>query len=224
MPIPNWPAHERPREKLLAQGAATLSDAELLAIFLRTGARGKSAVDLGRNLLHEFGSLRYIVEADYERFCQGYGLGAAKYTQLQAALEIAKRYLHETLKRTPALHNPKNTHDYLTAHLRNHEHEVFACLFLDSAHHVIRFDKLFYGTINHATVHPREIVKRALLCNAAAVILAHNHPSGIAEPSQADKQITRCIQKALQLVDVKVLDHMIIGDGHVTSFAERGLL
>jgi DNA repair protein RadC len=224
MAIIDWPVAERPREKLLAKGPAILSDAELLAIFLRTGVRGQSAVDLGRTLLQEFGSLRNIVGAEQSRFCQGRGLGVAKYVQLQAVLEIAKRYLQETVERGNVLDNPYETRYFLTARLRGYEQEVFACLFLDNAHRVIRYDELFHGTINSTTVHPREIVKRALHYNAAAVIFAHNHPSGIAEPSTADQHMTQELKQALHIIDVRVLDHIIIGDGQVTSFVERGLL
>lgn len=224
MSISHWPKNERPREKLISQGPAKLSDAELLAIFLRTGVSGKTAVDLGRDLLQEFGSLRYIVGADRERFCKGRGLGLAKYAQLQAALEIALRYLQETLQRHDVMSNPQDTHRYLTARLRNREHEVFACLFLDNAHRVIQFEELFYGSINTTIIHPREVVKRALSHNAAAVIFAHNHPSGIAEPSDADKHITLRLKQALELVEIRVLDHIIIGDGQTASFASLGLL
>ena len=224
MSIIDWPQAERPREKLIAQGAIALSDAELLAIFLRTGTNGKTAVDLGRELLKKFGSLRGIVSAEYKQFCEHRGLGFAKYTQLQAALEIAFRYLHETLQRGDTLKSPRDTYRYLMARLRCEEREVFACLFLDNAHQIIRFEKLFYGTINYAVIHPREIVKKALTYNAAAIILAHNHPSGIAEPSKADKDITEQIKKALNLIDVRTLDHIIIGDGSVVSFSERGLI
>lgn len=224
MAISNWPINERPREKLLTQGAHTLSDAELLAIFLRTGIRGKTAVDLGRDLLHRFGNLRCIVTADKENFCKVQGLGLSKYVQLQATLEIAIRYLQETLKRDDVLANPQATTQYLTARLRDHEREVFACLFLDNANRVIQFLELFHGTINCATIHPREVVKHALSHNAAAVIFAHNHPSGNAEPSEADKNITQQLKHALDLVDIRVLDHIIVGDGQITSFSERGLL
>jgi len=224
MAITDWPQPERPREKLLSQGASALSDAELLAIFLRTGVKGKTAVDLGRSLLHEFGSLRQVVGADAKRFCAGYGLGLAKYVQLQAILEIARRYLHETLSRGDVMATPHETRHYLIARLRGYEREVFACLFLDNGHRVIRYEELFHGTINSAAVHAREVVKQALHHNAAAVIFAHNHPSGIAEPSIADQHITDQLKQALQMVDIRVLDHLIIGDGQITSFAERGLL
>lgn len=224
MPITDWPLDERPREKLLLRGPGALSDAELLAIFLRTGVRGKTAVDLARELLGAFGSLRALLEADHGQFCRGHGLGVAKYVQLQAVLEMGRRHLRETLARGDALSNPDDTRAYLTARLRGYAHEVFACLFLDNRHRTISFDELFHGTIDGASVHPREVVKRALHHNAAAVILAHNHPSGVAEPSLADELLTRRLKDALALVDIRVLDHLIIGDGQAVSFAERGLL
>lgn len=224
MPITDWPKQERPREKLLAHGVQTLSDAELLAIFLRTGVRGKTAVDLSRILLQKFGNLRQTAEAEFKDFCQVCGLGLAKFVQFQAALEMGKRCLEETLQRADVLQNPHDTQRYLTACLRVHQREVFGCLFLDNAHRVIRFEELFFGTIHSTNIHPREVVKRALAYNAAAVICAHNHPSGIAEPSQADIAITRHLKDALELIDVRLLDHMIIGDGQMTSLAERGLL
>jgi len=224
MTISTWPHAERPREKLLNQGPAALSDAELLAIFLRTGVRGKTAVDLGRDLLHKFGGLRHIVGTQREQFCKVHGLGLAKYVQLQAALEIGQRYLQETLQRNDVLANPADTYRYLTAKLRAYEKEVFACLFLDNAHRVIVFEELFHGTITSATIHPREVIKQALRYNAAAVIFAHNHPSGNANPSDADKHITEQLKAALKLVEIRVLDHIIIGDGEITSFAEKGPL
>jgi len=224
MAITDWPAAERPREKLLDRGAAALSDAELLAIFLRTGVAGKTAVDLARELLSEFGGLRPLLEAGAERFCRAHGLGAAKYAQLQAVLEMGRRHLHETLTRGDALTSPDDTRRYLTARLRGHANEVFACLFLDNRHRVISFEELFHGTINGASVHPRQVVRRALGHNAAALILAHNHPSGVAEPSQADLHLTRRLSEALALIDVRVLDHIVVGDGETVSLAERGLL
>jgi len=222
MAILDWPAHERPREKMLLRGANALSDAELLAIFLRTGTKGKTAVDLARELLIQFGSLRALLEADRQQFCQSPGLGEAKYTQLQATLEMSRRYLAEKMARGDALNNPADTHRYLMARMRDYRQEVFACLYLDNRHRVISFDEMFYGTINMASVHPREIVQRALKHNASAVILAHNHPSGVAEPSQADRDLTTQLQKALTLVEVRVLDHIVVGDGTTVSFAERG--
>ena len=225
MSISHWPAAERPREKLLLRGPTALSDAELLAIFLRTGVPGKTAVDLARDLLSEYGNLRTLLDADQKQFCRGHGLGLAKYVQLQAVLEMSRRHLRETLERGDTLSNPVDTRRYLTARLRGYAHEVFACLFLDNRHRVIAFDELFTGTLDGASVHPREVVKRALTHNAAAVIFAHNHPSGVAEPSSADTSLTQHLKNALALVDIRVLDHIIIGDGEQTvSLAERGLL
>lgn len=224
MPITEWPAAERPREKLLLQGAAALSDAELLAIFLRTGVKGKSAVDLARDLLLEFGSLSALLQSDQKCFCSANGLGVAKYAQLQAVLEMGRRYLTSALEKGSALESPQQVKALLASQLRHYNREVFACLFLDNKHRVIQYENLFWGTINAAAVYPREIVSRALHHNAGAVVLAHNHPSGVAEPSDADKQITLKLQKALALVDVRVIDHMVVGDGEVFSFAERGLI
>jgi DNA repair protein RadC len=224
MPITDWPHQERPREKLLLQGANALSDAELLAIFLRTGVAGQTAVDLARNLLHEFGGLRQLLGADLKRFCQGNGLGVAKFTQLQAVLEMSHRYLQQQLQESDALTSPADTRRYLQAKLRHYPHEVFSCLFLDNRHRVICFEELFRGTIDGASVHPREVVKSALKHNAAALILAHNHPSGVTEPSQADRQITAHLKQALSLVDIRVLDHIVVGEGEPVSLAERGLL
>ena len=224
MSIKDWPAQERPREKLLAQGAQALTDAELLAIFLRTGVAGKSAVDLARQLLGEFGSLRALLEADLAAFSAHLGLGPAKYSQLQAVLEMGRRHLAEGLKRDSALESPQQVRDYLKARLRHEPHEIFGCLFLDTRHRVLAFEALFHGTIDGASVYPRQVVKRALAHNAAAVILTHNHPSGIAEPSQADRLLTTRLKDALALVDVRVLDHFIVGDGEPLSMAEYGWL
>jgi len=224
MPISDWPAAERPREKLLARGPEALSDAELLAIFLRTGVAGKSAVDLARELLAQYGGLRALLQADRRTFCAGKGLGAAKFALLQATLEMGRRHLFERLARGDALTSPDETRRFLSARLRGYHFEVFAALFLDNRHRVIHFGELFRGTIDGASVHPREVVRQALEHNAAAMIFAHNHPSGIAEPSQADERITRRLREALALVDIRVLDHLVVGDGEVVSFAERGLL
>jgi DNA repair protein RadC len=223
MAISNWPSAERPREKLINRGAKALSDAELLAIFLRTGVAGSSAVDLARQLLLNYGSLRNILDADAKSFCTHKGLGPAKFVQLQAALEIAGRHFAEKLEHADCLTNPSQTSDYLRAQLRDYDHEVFACLMLDNRNRVIAFRELFRGTIDGASVYPREVVKQALADNAAAVILAHNHPSGVCEPSQADIRITERLQKALALVDIRVLDHVIVGDG-ITCLSERGLV
>lgn len=224
MAITDWPEGDRPREKLLQRGPQALSDAELLAIFLRTGVKGKSAVDLARDLLQHFGTLRTLLDAPREEFCAAKGLGDAKFTQLQAVLEMARRHLAQGLERGEALTSPAMTRQYLALRLRAYQHEVFACLFLDTRHRVIAFEELFSGTIDGASVHPREVVKRVLAHNAAAVIFAHNHPSGIAEPSRADETLTRRLIQTLELVEVRVLDHFIVGDGEVLSFAERGLL
>ena len=224
MSIADWPTAERPREKLLDLGPAALSDAELLAIFLRVGCVGKSAVDLARELLQEYGGLRPLLEATQEKFCKGHGLGSAKYAQLQAVLEMGRRHLSATLKEGDLLTTPALVRNYLSAQLRHQPREVFAVLFLDNQNRLIAYDELFYGTIDGAAVYPREVVKKALSRNANSVILAHNHPSGIAEPSQADQRITQRLQDALSLVDIRVIDHMIVGDSEVISFAERGLL
>ena len=224
MPINHWPENERPREKLIHRGAAHLSDAELLAIFLRTGVRGKSAVDLARDLIHRYGGLRSLLEADAEDFCRDKGVGMSKYTQIMAALELGKRYLATTLDRSDAITSPDTTRDYLRMRMRAFQHEVFAVLFLDNRHRVIQFKEMFRGTINGASVYPREVVKEALALNAAAVIFAHNHPSGVAEPSRADIQITKRLREALELVDINLLDHFVIGDSEAVSFSERGLL
>lgn len=224
MTIKHWPAAERPREKLLNHGAQHLSDAELLAIFLRTGVRGRSAVDLARDLLQRFGSLRALLAAERDRFCEAPGLGDAKFAQLQAVLEMGRRHLGERLQRGQAIDSPASTVDYLSARLRDYPYEVFAALFLDNRHRVIAYEELFRGTIDGASVHPREVVRRAMTHNAAAVIFSHNHPSGVAEPSQADQRITRRLTQALELVDIRVLDHIVIGDGEHCSLASRGLL
>jgi DNA repair protein RadC len=224
MSIRNWPAAERPRERLLELGAGSLSDAELLAIFLRTGVAGKSAVDLARHLLNEFGSLRVLLDADLQTFSSHLGLGPAKFAQLQAVMEMSRRHMAENLRRDSALESPDQVRHYLKAQLRDEPHEVFACLFLDNKHRVVNFEVLFRGSINQAYVHPRQVVKRAIANNAASLILCHNHPSGVSEPSQADIELTRRLKDALWLVDVKVLDHLIIGDGEPLSMAERGLI
>ncbi|MFQ5644329.1 MAG: DNA repair protein RadC [Thiogranum sp.] len=224
MPISDWPAAERPREKLLSLGPAALSDAELLAIFLRTGLPGLSAVELARGLILEHGGLRKLLQADRRRFCSTRGLGNAKYAQLQAVLELARRHLGENLVRSDTLKDPAATRSYLRARLRDYPYEVFACLFLDNRHRLICYEELFRGTIDGASVHPREVLRHALQHNAAALIFAHNHPSGVAEPSDADRRITRRLKEALGLIDIRVLDHVIIGDRDATSFAELGLL
>ncbi len=195
----------------MIRGAQALSDAD------------KTAVDLSRELLHEFGSLRAMFDAGEARFCEANGLGPAKFVQLQAILEMSKRYLRERMQRGQIMEDPDSVRFYLAAKLRDRPGEVFACLFLDNHHRMIQFEELFYGTINSASVHPREVVRKALQHNAAAVILAHNHPSGIAEPSQSDEHITQRLKESLALIDVRVLDHFVVGE-QVVSFAERGLL
>ena len=224
MSIKNWLENERPREKLLYKGAASLSDAELLAILLRTGTIGMNAVDLARSLLKEFGGLRALLSADQKSFCQGKGLGMATYVQCQAVLEIARRHYAEHLGERDSFTSPEHVRNYLQASLRDRQAEVFCVLFLDNRHRLISFEECFNGTIDGASVHPREIVRKAIHHNAAAVILAHNHPSGIAEPSQADIALTTRLKESLGLVDVRVLDHFIVGDGMPVSFSERGLL
>ncbi len=224
MSIRDWPTEERPREKLLRLGPGSLSDSELLAIFLRTGIKGKSALDLARGLLVEFGSLRGLFDAQVEDFQKIKGLGPAKFVQFQAALEVARRYLSQHLERSEVLSSPQITRDYLISRLRGLSREVFVCLLLDSQNRLIECHELFWGTIDSAAVYPREVVALVLKYQAAGVIFAHNHPSGVAEPSQADRLITDRLKKALDLVDVRVLDHFIIGEGELVSFAERGWL
>lgn len=222
MSIRDWPAAERPREKLLEHGSSSLSDAELLAIFLRTGVSGKSAVDLARHLLNEFGSLRALLEADLSSFCRPLGLGPAKFTQLQAVLEMGRRHLAERLRRDCALESPQAVRDFLTAQLRHEPHEVFGCLFMDTKHRMLAFEVLFRGSIDSASVYPRQVVKRALAHNAAAVIFCHNHPSGISLPSEADRALTQRLTEALDLIEVRVLDHFIVGEGQPLSMVEHG--
>ncbi|MBI3545965.1 MAG: DNA repair protein RadC [Gammaproteobacteria bacterium] len=224
MIISEWPELERPREKLLQQGPAALSDAELLAIFIRTGVPGQTAVDVARNLLSRFGGLRELLAASPEELCETPGLGDAKYVQLQASIEMGRRFLAQKLKRDIALTSTQDTKDFLQAQLRDRPHEVFCVLFLDNRHRVLAFEELFRGTLNGTAVYPREILKRALKHNAAAVILVHNHPSGVAEPSATDEVLTQRLREALTLVDVRLLDHLVIGDGEMVSFSERGLL
>jgi DNA repair protein RadC len=224
MAIRNWPQDERPREKLLAGGAQSLSEAELVAILLRTGTKGFSALDIARDLLLEFGSVRGLLTADRDDLCRRPGLGPARYVTLQAALELARRHYQELMRSGPALTNPRATQEFLRMRLRDLQYEVFCCVYLDSRHRFLGFEELFRGTIDGASVHPREVVKRALSRNAAAIILAHNHPSGIPEPSQADEFITRRLKDALGLVDIRLLDHLIVGDSGCESLAERGLL
>ncbi len=224
MAITDWPAGERPREKLLQRGAAALSDAELLAIFLRTGIPGTNAVDLARTLLQHFGNLTRLFAADEKALCAINGIGQAKYVQLQAVLEMAKRALQEEMRSGDALNSPVAVRNYLQLLLRGRPQEVFTVIFLDTQHRVIATEEMFSGTLTQTSVYPREVVKRALALNAGAVIFAHNHPSGIAEPSQSDHLLTSALKQALDLVDVRVLDHFIVAGSACLSFAERGLL
>jgi DNA repair protein RadC len=223
MSIRDWPSGERPREKLLAQGGAGLSDAELLAVLLGSGSRGKDAVQLGRELLSASGGLAALLNRA-EPARRAAGLGPAKQARLLAALELARRCLGEQLKQIPALQNPRDSGAYLRARLRDLPYEVFGCLYLDNRHRVLAFEELFRGTVDGASVHPREVVRACLRHNACAVIFAHNHPSGVAEPSAADRAITQLLRQALELVGVRVLDHLVIGMGAPVSMAERGLL
>ncbi|MDN3647957.1 DNA repair protein RadC [Reinekea marina] len=224
MSIRDWPASLRPREKLLSEGAQALTDAELLAIFLRTGIPGLDAVGLSQALLARFGTLAKLMKADKDEFCQGQGLGPAKFVQLQAVMEMARRHLWSELVNSASLTSPSDTRQFLLAKIRDLEHEEFACIWLDNQHQVLAFETLFTGTIDSAAVYPREVIKKALKHNAAAVIVAHNHPSGIAEPSQADQLLTEKLKNALFSIDVRLLDHMVVGQGVVVSFAERGIL
>lgn len=222
--ISPWPGNLAPREKLLRDGAAALSDAELLAIFLRTGLPGLHVIRLAEQLLVQFGSLHGLLAADFAQFSSHKGLGAATYAQLQAVSELAFRFFSSHMAQENAMLNPKVTQYYLHSLLAHHEREVFLVLFLDNQHRVIRHQEMFVGTISSVVVHPREIVRAALKANAAAIILAHNHPSGKAEPSRADRLITEQVVNACRLLEIRVLDHLVIGRGECASFAERGWL
>ncbi|MCA1898081.1 RadC family protein [Shewanella putrefaciens] len=222
MGIKDWPEGEGPRDKLLQKGAGYLSDAELLAVLLRNGLAGLNAVDLARSLISEFGGLRNLLCAPKNQVCRLPGVGPVKYAQLQAAAELARRVAQENLQRGQVLTNPDLTRDYLMRQLTDRSYEVFAILLLDSQHRVIQFVELFRGTIDSASVYPREVVSLVLEKKAAAVIVCHNHPSGIAEPSQADRRITERLKNALSTIDVSLLDHMVVGDREIVSFAERG--
>lgn len=224
LPIKEWPESERPREKLLNNGPDSLADAELLAIFIRTGLPGKTALDLARDALLEAGSLRALLNLSSKELCQLKGIGTAKYAQFQAGLELGRRYLMEQMERGDAISSPQVSRDYLTLQLRDKPYESFFAMFLDSKHRVIHHQELFRGTIDSASVPVREVVKEALKHNAAAMIVAHNHPSGVAEPSAADKALTETLYLALAMVGVKLLDHFVVGDSEVISFAEMGAL
>lgn len=224
MAIKDWPCEERPREKLLDKGASFLSDAELLAIFLRTGVKGKTAVDLARELLVQFGGLRELLVASQKDFCGSLGLGSAKYAQLQAVVEMAQRHLSCDVKKGSKIDSVDKTQAFLMAKLRDKDQEVFAALFLDSQHQLIAYKELFTGSLDGASVYPREVVKESIRLGAGAIIFAHNHPSGMTEPSNADIQITKRLVQALELIDVRVLDHFIVGNKDALSFASKGLL
>jgi DNA repair protein RadC len=222
--LSHLPADARPREKLLARGPGALADAELLALLLRTGLPGLGVLQLAQSLLDRFGGLAGLLHADVQALANVKGLGPAKRAEVAAVLEIARRVLAQQLAEQPLFDAPQRVKDYLALHLRPLGHEAFAVLFLDTRQHLLAFEIMFQGTLTHTSVHPREIVKRALALNAAAVVLAHNHPSGVAEPSRADELLTQGVRAALQLVDVRVLDHQVVGAASVFSFAERGLL
>jgi DNA repair protein RadC len=221
--IRDWPESERPREKLLARGAHSLSDAELLALLLGSGIPGCSAVAMARSLLKEFGCLRDLLNARLTRWRRK-GIGVARYAAVQAAVELAKRHLHEQMRIGSPLTTPQATHRYLLAQLRDRPYEIFCCLYLDNRHRLIAFEELFRGTVDCAQVHPREVLRQALLHNATSLIVAHNHPSGALEPSPADDFITRRLKDLLALMDVRLVDHIIVGDNRCYSFAEQGLL
>ena len=224
MSISSWPEGERPREKLIRHGVEALSDAELVAVFLRTGVRGKSALDVARNLLATFGGLRGLLKAESHEVCAEPGVGTAKFAQMQAALEIGRRTLAENFARESVFHSPADVYDWLALHLRDRPYEAFWCLYLDTRNRMVGVEEVFRGTIDGAAVYPREIVRRALKLGAAAIIVAHNHPSGVAEPSRADESVTRKLKAALELVDIRLLDHIIIGEGPPVSLSERGLM
>ncbi len=224
MALKDWPRAERPRDKLLQSGVRALSDAELVGVLLGTGTAGRTAVDLARDLLVQCGGIRGVLALELRRFCALPGLGETKYARLQAAAELARRELAQDLVRTDVLTSPEAARRFVHARLRDRPYEVFACLFLDSRHRVIRFQEVFRGTVDSAAVHPRELVREALICNASAVIAVHNHPSGIADPSRADIDITARLQRALSLIEVRLVDHLVVGDSGIVSLSERGYL
>ncbi len=224
MSITQWPSNERPREKLLESGAERLSNAELLAILIQKGIRGKDAISLARDWLQQYGSLSALLTDDFHALSQLPGLGTAIYCQFKAILELQRRYLQESLKRKGSLLSADDAKNLLSAQLRHYQKEVFSALFLDNQHRVIQLENLFYGSLRQASVYPREVVKRALYHNSAALIIAHNHPSGSTKPSQADQQVTEQLQEALALIDVRLIDHIVIAGASAFSFAENGLL
>ena len=222
--IKHLPPDARPREKLLAQGPAALADAELVALLLRTGLKGTSVLQLAQQVLDAFGGVAGLLHAESADLKRIKGLGPAKRAELAAVVELARRSLQQRLADRPAFDSPQAVRDYLQLQLAAREHEVFSVLFLDAQQRLLRFDEMFRGTLTQTSVYPREVVRRALALNAGAVILAHNHPSGVAEPSRADEFLTQTLKSALALVDVRVLDHFVVGKGQIVSFAERGLL
>ena len=224
MPLKDRPAEMRPHEKLLARGSAALSDVELLALLLRTGLPGRGVFDLAQQVLSSFNGMGGLLQADAADLKRIKGLGPAKRAEIAAVLEIARRALAQPLREQPVFDAPGKVKDYVALHLGGLTQEVFSVLFLDGQHRLLQLEPMFHGTLTQTSVYPREVVKRALQLNAGAVILAHNHPSGVAEPSRADEHLTQALKSALQLVDVRVLDHLVVGQGTVLSFAERGLL
>jgi len=217
-----WPDNEKPREKLINKGPQSLSDSELLAIFLRTGTQGKNVIELSQEIILHFGSLKSLFSASEEEFCFIKGLGRAKYVQLQACLEMSQRHLAEQMTLQDVMENPEQVKQYVQARLMSKPNEVFAAIFLDNQHRVIAFEELFFGTINASSVHPRIVLQRCLALNAAAIIITHNHPSGVSEPSLSDIDITKTLKTALNLIDVRLLDHLVVASHQVTSLAERG--
>ncbi len=224
MTMLQWPVTERPREKLLQQGPASLSDAELLAVIIQSGIKGKSALDLARDLLARYGGISGLLALDQSELCAQPGIGPARVACLTAFQELSQRQLLEQARIPDTLTSSAATRRYLISKFRFHQHEVFSCVFLNNQHHVVKIEELFRGTIDGAAVYPREVVKRCLYHNAAAVIFAHNHPSGVAEPSQADRAITLRLREALGTIEVRVLDHLVIGNNQIVSMAERNLL
>lgn len=222
--VKHWPKGERPREKLLSKGPESLSDAELLSIFLRVGIQGKSVIDLSRELLHQYGSLKAILSSDMKQFCKIKGLGKTKYCELRAILEMSRRYLFETIKQQHPLKNATQTKKYLISKLSDSEREIFGCVFLDSSHRIICFKELFQGSIDQLHVHPREMIKEALKLNAAALILAHNHPSGNVKPSDQDIQFTKKLKSLCSQMDIIILDHIIVGRSAAVSLVEQGMI
>lgn len=222
MGIKDWPEQQRPRERLIGEGAAALSNAELLALFLHVGVKGRSAVDLGSDLLQHFGSIHALFGASLDEFAKVRGMGPAKFAQLQAVMELAQRAVREQLQAGVVLGSPDAVRQYLRMGLGRQQHESFVVLFLDVKNRLLACDEMFRGTLTHTSVYPREVVKAALTRNAASIMLAHNHPSGTPEPSEADLLLTRALVQALALIDVRVLDHFVVAGPHVHSFAEHG--